>query len=487
MSDVRALRLRLTAPEGWTARAQARTEEALRLAAADDNRLVVMRRLDLGRLPVMAHPAVWQARTAERMAALTRGAVHAATADAARADAVWFASAAEARALLLTELAAGRLPFGWFWRLAVPDWNGATLPDWLASELAVAARDPQRLAELAQAVVRIAAAGHLATLAAALPGGTITLRPSSLATSGGDAATGAPATSSATLLDAEVRTLLERLPAAARQAFRHELRQQPPASRAASVLARLALVAAAPELGGRRTMLAELADIVTGMEGAAPVEDPGPRQRQAAAERPKVTRPKSANADQIAGLPGPSRTIDATDVTEPARERVDLATPIDPPLPDYRPEQASAAAGLWLLVRPLAWIGFDDWLATHPDLAAAGFARGFLRHVAERQRSPPDDPLFALLPEAVRPIDPALFDMWRIGLDRWLRRRTRRTLAKLVKRGGWLSPHETGVRVRFRLDQADIALRVRALDVDPGWVPWLGMAIAYDYRDEALR
>jgi hypothetical protein len=39
--------------------------------------------------------------------------------------------------------------------------------------------------------------------------------------------------------------------------------------------------------------------------------------------------------------------------------------------------------------------------------------------------------------------------------------------------------------VRFRLDQADIALRRRALDVDPGWVDWLGLEVTYAYRDEA--
>ena len=51
------------------------------------------------------------------------GAVHGARSDAFRADAVWFRSRDEARALLLAELAAGRAPFAWFWRLAVPDWS----------------------------------------------------------------------------------------------------------------------------------------------------------------------------------------------------------------------------------------------------------------------------------------------------------------------------------------------------------------------------
>src|SRR5206468_859118 len=125
-------------PAGWAARTQARTEEALRLATHDDGRLMVFRRLDLGRLPVTAAGHAWTARAQDRMAVLASRAVHAATPGAGEQPAVWFRSVAEARLLLLAELAAGRTPIAWFWRLAVPDWRRQALPAWLSRVIAEA-------------------------------------------------------------------------------------------------------------------------------------------------------------------------------------------------------------------------------------------------------------------------------------------------------------------------------------------------------------
>jgi hypothetical protein len=132
-------------------------------------------------------------------------------------------------------------------------------------------------------------------------------------------------------------------------------------------------------------------------------------------------------------------------------------------------------------------MGLGEWLESRPDIALDGFARALLRHIADRQRIPATDPLYAILAPTDRHIAPDLLDSWRIGLDRWLRKRTRRSLAHVTKRPGWLLPHESGVAVRFRLDQADIALRRRALDVDAGWVPWLGLSVRYHFRDTPLQ
>jgi hypothetical protein len=45
---------------------------------------------------------------------------------------------------------------------------------------------------------------------------------------------------------------------------------------------------------------------------------------------------------------------------------------------------------------------------------------------------------------------------------------------------------EDRIAIRFPADAADPRLRRLALDVDPGWVPWLGLAIRYHFRDDAV-
>ena len=100
VSSGRVSRLHLRVPSGHVAAARMRVEDAMRLADTDD-RLLVLRRLDLGRMPVDAPSTQWASRASERVAALRARAVHAMTPGAASADAVWFNSPDEAWTLLL--------------------------------------------------------------------------------------------------------------------------------------------------------------------------------------------------------------------------------------------------------------------------------------------------------------------------------------------------------------------------------------------------
>ena len=97
-----------------------------------------------------------------------------------------------------------------------------------------------------------------------------------------------------------------------------------------------------------------------------------------------------------------------------------------------------------------------------------------------------DDPLFALLTAPDPPPHDDALAAWRVGLDRWLRRRVRLRLSDLARRGGWLHLTDTTLLVRFPLDAANLRLRRLALDSDPGWVPWLGLVVRYQYRDAPL-
>src|SRR5204863_9729980 len=171
MASVAVARLRLKTPPDRAALATHRVTDALRLAPTGPERLLLVRRLALGRLSLAGRPAPWEARAAQALADHSSLAVHGASAGP-DAQAVWFRSAAEARALLLIQLLAGRRPTAWFWRLAVPEWESLTLEAWLPRWIALAAREPSEEVALARAVIAAAVAGRLAEVLAAVAGST---------------------------------------------------------------------------------------------------------------------------------------------------------------------------------------------------------------------------------------------------------------------------------------------------------------------------
>ena len=160
------------------------------------------------------------------------------------------------------------------------------------------------------------------------------------------------------------------------------------------------------------------------------------------------------------------------------------------PLPEIAVERVSQVAGLFLVIGALSRLGLSGWLDRHPELAYEGFARRLLATIATRMGAGPHDPVLrALLPDDTTGVEIATRDApeleaWRVGLDRWLRRKARIGLSETVRRRGWIVADAERISVRFRLDHADIRLRRRALDIDPGWVPWLGLIVHYVYRDE---
>lgn len=490
MTRVAVSRLRVRGPPDAARRATARTEQALRLAARDGERLLVLRRLPLGRLPVIGGAALWDARAAAALRDAEARALHALAPGAALADAVWFASVAEARWLLLRELAAGRRAEAWFWRLAVPDWCGASLPDWVPRLLVRALADPEAEIALARAVLRLVQDGHLVPLLAALDGAPEPPRavrppPEAWAASMPTAPSAAPILSLA-------RRLIARLPPTLPAILRDTMRLWPDQGRAARWLVRLMLLATAPEAETQPALLTLLVEMVL-TEAAPPVATaPPPAPLPQVSPAKHVGGSAAAPADPHAPIfrptpDMPERPLGGTPAPpllrapdRPFLARLTSPAPANAEAP-RSDEVFTRAGGLLLLVRPLAHMGLPAWLERHPDLATGGFARALLHHIALRQRMAPDDPLIALLGETA--LEHPALDTWRIGLDRWLRRRVRRRLAQVVRRPGWLTIVEDHLALRFPADAADLNLRRLALDADPGWVPWLGLAIRYEFRD----
>jgi hypothetical protein len=56
-------------------------------------------------------------------------------------------------------------------------------------------------------------------------------------------------------------------------------------------------------------------------------------------------------------------------------------------------------------------------------------------------------------------------------------------LLALARRPGAIVVTRTHVDVLFRYNQVDLAVRRAGLDIDPGWVPWLGRVVQFHYMD----
>lgn len=494
MAAVAVQRLRIAAPAGRAAETRQRSEDALRLAAGDEHRLLVLRQLVLGPHPAGANASVWSSRAAAALAEQRRGAVYGASPGAEQAGAVWFHSLDDARAQLLRLLAAGRLPSAWFWKLAVPDWRGKPAEQWLRALLRQSRGDAPALLALARFAVTAIADGRAGTLVRWLD--TAAEPPVERQTSidaglvpRATRLNGAP-TASALAGAVRARALMARLDPRVAATVRAIAAASAHSAVSRVWLVRLALVAAAPELAGG-SMLEDLVHAELEAEqggfapgrpveqaGAAPpVADGSPAIGQTVAPTAEVERPLDRAVVENAFDPAPL----ATDSTILAASNTQ---PVASPSVSGR-ELASTAAGALLVIRPLWRMGLAEWLAARPALLGDGFGRALLAHCAARMRVPPDEPLFAML-GAHEPADPALLEAWRIGLDRWLRRTARIKLAHVVRKRGWLMLRADALEVRLPVAAADVRLRRRALDLDPGWVAWLGLTVRYHYRDEPL-
>jgi hypothetical protein len=70
---------------------------------------------------------------------------------------------------------------------------------------------------------------------------------------------------------------------------------------------------------------------------------------------------------------------------------------------------------------------------------------------------------------------------WMTVLRRWCRRHARLGLHELVRRPGLVRATRTHLDILFPHGHADIRVRRAGLDLDPGWVPWLGSVIQFHY------
>ncbi|PYP59219.1 MAG: hypothetical protein DMD40_03795 [Gemmatimonadetes bacterium] len=163
----------------------------------------------------------------------------------------------------------------------------------------------------------------------------------------------------------------------------------------------------------------------------------------------------------------------------------------DPTGPSWESEFRPTTAGGLLFVLPLlSRLGIVAALVENSVLVEADFARRFLLFLADRVRVPDTDGMRQAL--ASSELDAATPDDWAQTLATWLtrvRRLAHRTagvgLRALVMRPGQVAATRTHIDVLLPLADLDIRLRRVGLDIDPGWVPWLGRVVSFRYEGEA--
>lgn len=147
-------------------------------------------------------------------------------------------------------------------------------------------------------------------------------------------------------------------------------------------------------------------------------------------------------------------------------------------------DAATAAGGLLFLVPVLTRLGVAEFL--DEDGARSDLPPRIFATLLRRLSIADDDPAWSL---SGRP--PALDQQADRDAARWLtlcRRHLRLQvgigLYSLVCRPAGIAITATHVDVRQGIDAVDLRIRRAGLDIDPGWVPWLGRVLRFHYGRE---
>jgi hypothetical protein len=511
MGAIEVNRLRLRCPTDQRERTRFALEDALRTALPDPRRLVLLRRMRIAGPGSGGHAARRQAAVHDGWLAAVADSRHGGADGADTANCVWFENRDEAEALLLAWLLAGRAATGWFWRLALPDWRGRPAADWLRHGLDEAMRqsDDTRALRLVETAI-VAGATEILLAAVCGPPAPASGRADGAhvpdgSSSGGAAvgiagASGAPP-GSALRVDRALATRHATplvLTAAETRLVALLARQGKVASGLLRIVVRALALRQSPALALAPLLLAEIIAQTIAVQtpgGAGRTSAPPAARRVDRSDLDSVAdaAPASARADRMRKTNAPPspdpppayhRATDDSEPFPPIAAGPVRAEPISPAQPLAGQRLVSRHAGLWLVIPSLIELGFRDWLSDHPEWLGAHPGRQLLLAIARHHRVPARDPALSLLEPELHPgALPDWTNDWRRALDGWLRRRARRRLHDLIRRPGTIELGDRRLDILFPAAAADIRLRRRALDRDPGWTDWLGLSIRYHFGD----
>jgi hypothetical protein len=523
---VRHLRLRADS-EASVRRTARKLEDALRCASLPDAgaRLLLVRRLELGRIAAGASSQTLSLLLEQRVVAAGASWIHGAAPEAERSELVYFRDALEARCELALRLAKGAACTAWYWPLAAPEFVPVESAPGNLRRIALAiASLPEAPAALPAWVARLAAAGAAQALARAvgeaegaelLRVAGVPLYTKALQASPGGQGLWVPrgaegpearsrpqrAGSERAILPAWIRAL------AAAGGFA-------PLSATACGPLRRAPEAPAPKpvsgvrpVSGEQSIPTSSVTLASAAGFAGAVAEPdAPHEARRRARADARPEPGLAKA-------GGQRSR-ASEIEETAL----APEPCDPSSPHLFAEAPrSAYAGLVFLVPVLQRLGFAAWAETLPSNQGSQVATRLFALVLRRLSASPDDPAWLIAAHAPRrqrvsvrdwPAswnDPllaaprgcadrelaalgrkarsvkSLSEVWLVACRRWLRRAARIGVANLVVRPANLSVIATHIDVFFRLEDAAMRVRRAGLDIDPGWVPWLRRVVTFHY------
>jgi hypothetical protein len=499
------LRIR-AAQEGDARHISIALSDALRTATipgADEERMVVVRKLALGRVSRWASPMTLALHIETAMRKARLSAVPFALPAATEANAVIFPGRAEAILTLARRLTRGLEPNEWFWRAIVAGWNApySRGERWVA--LIDAAHGlPQSAAISAKILAEAIAAGVEDELLRALEPGQGAAWLQLEGWNFNEDRSVEPAAP-----EPQLRSWTPRHREVIDRCERHWGERSDRLAWVATVLAvdEHPSSAANPKLLAATRQRLGLARIHGGLEKRGTRPRPFRGRETDLSPPPNDTVPGRAPATEIdeSGVErkwGPAQ-LAANEPGEVA-PLLDLTTEME-----LSPE-FSGYAGLLFVVPILTRLGFTEFVNAHPDLLECEFPARLLRFIGARVGLPRDDPLARALdsspsfepafrdrelPEPVRDIlaFPAprgrvdsLCLTWLTLVRRWSRRRARLGLISLICRPGRVAISQTHIDLSFDLAAADVRLRRVALDVDPGWVPWLGRVVRFHYLDD---
>jgi hypothetical protein len=145
-------------------------------------------------------------------------------------------------------------------------------------------------------------------------------------------------------------------------------------------------------------------------------------------------------------------------------------------------------AGLYFLVPVLIHLNIAAALETRPELDGAGFVAALLLRLAAHAGLVAADPILECLTrvESAAATDDPEVRRWAVAVRRWCWRTTRLSARAIIRRPGLVWLTRTDLDVTLPLGDADVRIRRRGLDIDPGWVAWLGAfgtVVRFHYRD----
>ncbi len=491
--------LRPATPDGaWAL--QRTLEDALRCASFDDvGRLVLVRRLRIGALPPRCGSAQLTAAIERAWREVARSAVPAlapgdpgVAREATQATAVWFVSPAAAMLAALARVVDGAAVSAWFWPHAVPllavpggrtERIVALLDDALAAAPTAAAQAfaqwPPARRDMLHAVLSTGAAGHHEML-----------RPWTAAVqmSGGVAAAagpqrGPPRADWGASDGRRDRTIGDRTIDAAPPLAAPPSVSPHPGSPLATDSARQEAAPTPPTLQAAPSvrvdgLLPQRRLIARPMPTAGAAGMPAVRsaQRPALDGGPPEPRdsPATPATHALVAHPAPAHAVAPGALSMPPPTRPAAALPW-PWLHDAR---ATAHGGiLWLLnLLPMVGIG----TGSPPALVHA-----VLAGLMDRAGLCGDDPQRDILPwlpdDAVLPASDGDARRWRARARGMLRRQTGLSLAELACRPAWVTVTPTHADLVLPMTAADLRVRRRGLDRDPGWVPWIGRIVSFHF------